>query len=92
MNKSLSFFSFLSRQSTSTVLWCYTGAGHFFKSNLNQLLKLNQTKVPICLIFSNAGALIANRYGFRYLWGRFSTGGGSQVDCGKAGEQESRHR
>jgi flavoprotein len=64
MNKLLSLTSFLSKQSSLTVIWCYTGAGHCFKENFEQIIKLNQDCIPICLIFSEAGALVANRYGF----------------------------
>lgn len=64
MKKTVSFLPFLSQRSTPTVLWCYTGAGHHFKENFEHILKLNRESIPICLIFSDAGALVANRYGF----------------------------
>ncbi len=64
MKNPFSLLSFLSQQSTSTVLWCYTGAGHRFEENFEQILKLNRESIPICFIFSDAGALVANRYGF----------------------------
>ncbi|MHA1330142.1 MAG: flavoprotein, partial [Candidatus Hodarchaeales archaeon] len=48
------------------VLWCITGGGHKFQENLNAFLELTRKSVPIILIFSNAGALVANRYGFFY--------------------------
>ncbi|UCG03101.1 MAG: hypothetical protein JSW11_03745 [Candidatus Heimdallarchaeota archaeon] len=58
------FSSFLSDQTTPSVLWCYTGGGHFYKEIFDQLRKANRESIPICIIFSNAGALVANRYGF----------------------------
>jgi dihydromethanopterin reductase (acceptor) len=55
---------FLYQKSTSAVLWCYTGAGYCFEENFEQIIKLNRESIPICIIFSSAGALVANRYGF----------------------------
>ncbi|MFX0014752.1 MAG: flavoprotein [Promethearchaeota archaeon] len=56
--------SFLFDQTSPSILWCYTGGGHFFDEIFTQILKLNNKSVPICFVFSNAGALVANRYGF----------------------------
>ncbi|MHA2224986.1 MAG: flavoprotein [Candidatus Hodarchaeales archaeon] len=56
--------SFLSNQKSLPILWCYTGGGHFFEENFTELLKINEKSIPICLVFSTAGVLIANRYGF----------------------------
>lgn len=56
--------SFLSHQLKPTVIWCYTGAGYGYKENYNQIINLNRNAIPIIIIFSNAGALVANRYGF----------------------------
>jgi flavoprotein len=64
MKKTFFLLSFLSQQSAPTVLWCYTGAGHRFEENFEQIIKLNRESIPICFIFSDAGALVANRYGF----------------------------
>ncbi|MFX0123149.1 MAG: flavoprotein [Candidatus Hodarchaeota archaeon] len=58
------FSSFLSDQVSPSVLWCYTGGGHFFKEIFDQITKINRESIPICFLFSNAGALVANRYGF----------------------------
>ena len=58
------FSSFLSGQTSPSVLWCYTGGGHFFTEIFNQITKVNRESIPICFVFSNAGALVANRYGF----------------------------
>ncbi|MFW9904617.1 MAG: flavoprotein [Candidatus Thorarchaeota archaeon] len=55
--------SFLSNKSSPSVLWCYTGAGHFFEEIFDLILDLNRNSIPICFVFSNAGALVANRYG-----------------------------
>lgn len=55
---------FLSDQSSPSVLWCYTGGGHFFDEIFAQINRINQESIPICFVFSNAGALVANRYGF----------------------------
>lgn len=56
--------SFLSDQTSPSVLWCYTGGGHFFQEIFGQITKVNRESIPICFVFSNAGALVANRYGF----------------------------
>ena len=55
---------FLSDQASPAILWCYTGGGHFFDEIFVQIKKLNHESIPICFVFSNAGALVANRYGF----------------------------
>ncbi len=55
---------FISDQASPSVLWCYTGGGHFFKEIFEQIMKINHESIPICFVFSNAGALVANRYGF----------------------------
>lgn len=55
---------FLSDQASSAILWCYTGGGHFFDEIFIQIKKINHESIPICFVFSNAGALVANRYGF----------------------------
>jgi len=62
--------SFLSHQSKSTVIWCYTGAGYGYKENYKQIINLNRNAIPIIIIFSNAGALVANRYGFFWNLGQ----------------------
>ncbi len=54
---------FLSNQASSAILWCYTGGGHLFAENLKEMKNVSYTH-PILLLFSNAGALVANRYGF----------------------------
>ncbi len=54
---------FLSNQASNAILWCYTGGGHLFAENLKEMKKISSTH-PIILLFSNAGALVANRYGF----------------------------
>ncbi|MHA2243543.1 MAG: flavoprotein [Candidatus Hodarchaeales archaeon] len=56
--------SFLSDQTSPCLLWCYTGGGHFFDEIFDQIKKINHESIPIWFVFSNAGALIANRYGF----------------------------
>ncbi len=58
------FPHFLYQKSISSVLWCYTGAGYCFEENFEQIIKLNHESIPLCIIFSSAGALVANRYGF----------------------------
>ncbi len=58
------FTSFLSDQTSPSVLWCYTGGGHSFEEIFDQIIRVNRKSVPICFVFSNAGALVANRYGF----------------------------
>lgn len=55
--------SFLSNKSSRAILWCYTGAGHFFDEIFDLIINLNQESIPVCFAFSNAGALVANRYG-----------------------------
>ncbi|MHA1975118.1 MAG: flavoprotein [Candidatus Hodarchaeales archaeon] len=74
-DKSLSEFT-LERMISDTdyypVLWCMTGGGHKFQENLNAFLELTEKSIPIILIFSNAGALVANRYGFFYRIKDFS--------------------
>ena len=55
---------FLTNRSTPFVLWCFTGGGHFFEEILEQIKKVNHESIPISFVFSNAGALVANRYGF----------------------------
>ena len=62
--------SFLFHQSKSTVIWCYTGAGYGYKENYKQIINLNRNAIPIIIIFSNAGALVANRYGFFWNLGQ----------------------
>jgi flavoprotein len=67
MGNKLSLFdpisSFLSDHSSPPILWCYTGAGHFFKETFDLISELNKESIPVCFVFSNAGALVANRYG-----------------------------
>ncbi|UCG90151.1 MAG: hypothetical protein JSU57_00050 [Candidatus Heimdallarchaeota archaeon] len=55
---------FLTNQSTPFILWCYTGGGHFFEEILEQIKKVNHESISIIFVFSSAGALVANRYGF----------------------------
>ena len=51
---------FLSKRA---ILWCYTGGGHLFAENLKEIKRISNN-YPILLLFSSAGALVANRYGF----------------------------
>ncbi|UCE13297.1 MAG: hypothetical protein JSV04_14060 [Candidatus Heimdallarchaeota archaeon] len=55
---------FLSDKTSSSVLWCYTGGGHYFNELFDQLIRINHESIPVCFVFSDAGALVANRYGF----------------------------
>ncbi|MFX0207713.1 MAG: flavoprotein, partial [Candidatus Hodarchaeota archaeon] len=55
---------FSTNHPTPFILWCYTGGGHFFEEILEQIKKVNYEFIPISFVFSNAGALVANRYGF----------------------------
>jgi len=55
--------SFLSDQTSPSIIWCYTGAGHYFEEIFDQIIRINEESIPICFVFSNAGALVANRYG-----------------------------
>jgi flavoprotein len=55
--------SFLSNKSSPAILWCYTGAGYFFDEIFDLIIDLNRESIPVCFVFSNAGALVANRYG-----------------------------
>ncbi|MFX1282515.1 MAG: flavoprotein [Promethearchaeota archaeon] len=57
-------YPFSSNQSTPFILWCYTGGGHFFEEIFEQIRKVNHESISITFVFSNAGALVANRYGF----------------------------
>lgn len=54
---------FLSDKTSSSILWCYTGGGHYFNDLFAQIIKINHEALPICFVFSDAGALVANRYG-----------------------------
>ncbi|MFX1505118.1 MAG: flavoprotein [Promethearchaeota archaeon] len=55
--------SFLSNESSPAILWCYTGGGHYFNEIFDLIIGLNRKSIPVCFVFSNAGALVANRYG-----------------------------
>lgn len=55
--------SFLSNKSSPAIIWCYTGAGHFFNEIFDLIIDLNRKLIPVCFVFSDAGALVANRYG-----------------------------
>ena len=67
MGKKLSLIpqisSFLSDQTSPSIIWCYTGAGHYFEEIFDLLIRVNKKSIPICFVFSKAGALVANRYG-----------------------------
>jgi dihydromethanopterin reductase (acceptor) len=46
------------------IVWCITGGGDFFDENYRVFTHLLSKKYPILTIFSDAGALVYNRYGF----------------------------
>ena len=56
--------SFISTHQENLVVWCLTGGGHFFDENYKVFMKLLSNGQPILAIFSNAGAIVHNRYGF----------------------------
>ncbi|MFX1515995.1 MAG: flavoprotein [Promethearchaeota archaeon] len=55
--------SFLSDQTSPSIIWCYTGAGHYFNEIYDEIIRVNEESIPVCFVFSDAGALVANRYG-----------------------------
>ncbi|MFX0050381.1 MAG: flavoprotein [Candidatus Hermodarchaeota archaeon] len=57
-----SFPSFFD-QEIPPIIWCYTGGGHLYEENFSVIKELIKGPTPVWLIFSEAGALIANRYG-----------------------------
>ncbi len=46
------------------IVWCVTGGGDFFDDNHKLILQLLSKNHPILVVFSNAGAVVYNRYGF----------------------------
>lgn len=47
------------------VVWCFTGGGDLFEENLKAFITLlSKENLPILAIFSRAGALVQNRFGF----------------------------
>ncbi len=64
MSRTPNLPSFLTDESVHVIIWCYTGGGHFFKENYQVIKDLISNSVPLCVIFSQAGAMVANRYGF----------------------------
>jgi len=46
------------------IVWCFTGGGDFFDENYKVFSELLTKGQPILAIFSNAGAIVLNRYGF----------------------------
>jgi len=47
--------------SSKRIAWCITGAGHFLKESVNQLLYLSRHR-PITLILSSSGEEVLNTY------------------------------
>jgi len=67
-NYDLSFNLFISfiRSNDPLILWCYTGGGHYFEENFKTLISILGHSIKVMMVFSNSGALVANRYGFFY--------------------------
>jgi len=60
----LDLTSFISTHQENLVVWCLTGGGDFFDENYEVFTKLLSDGQPILAIFSNAGVVVHNRYGF----------------------------
>ncbi len=56
--------SFISNHRDNLIVWCLTGGGDFFDENYKVFSKLYLEGHPVLAIFSNAGAVVQNRYGF----------------------------
>lgn len=63
--------SFLSSDDP-VILWCYTGGGHHFEENFKTLLSILDYSIKVLMVFSNSGALVANRYGFFYEFQKYT--------------------
>jgi len=55
---------FISTHQEKLIVWCLTGGGDFYDENYKVFTKLLSEGQPILAIFSNAGAIVFNRYGF----------------------------
>jgi dihydromethanopterin reductase (acceptor) len=60
----LDLASFILTHQDNLIVWCLTGGGDFFDENFKMFSKLYLEGHPILAIFSNAGAVVQNRYGF----------------------------
>ncbi|WP_455465096.1 flavoprotein [Candidatus Hodarchaeum mangrovi] len=67
-NYDLSFTHMISfiHSNDPLILWCYTGGGHHFEENFRALISILDYSIKVLMVFSNSGALVANRYGFFY--------------------------
>ena len=60
----ISLSAFVASYGQNLVIWCLTGGGDLFEENSKVFFKLVEENHPVLAIFSNAGALVQNRYGF----------------------------
>ncbi|MHA1206001.1 MAG: flavoprotein [Candidatus Hodarchaeales archaeon] len=65
--------SFISLHKENLIVWCLTGGGDFFDENYKVFTKLLSEGQPMLAIFSNAGAIVHNRYGFFWNLARLSS-------------------
>ena len=56
--------SFISLHKENLIVWCLTGGGDFFDENYKVFTQLLSEGQPMLAIFSSAGAIVQNRYGF----------------------------
>ena len=60
----ISLSAFVATHGQDLIIWCLTGGGDLFEENYETFCKLIEENYPVLAIFSNAGALVHNRYGF----------------------------
>jgi dihydromethanopterin reductase (acceptor) len=60
----LDLTSFISIHRDNLIVWCLTGGGDLFEENFKVFSNLYLEGHPILAIFSSAGAVVQNRYGF----------------------------
>ncbi|MHA1940305.1 MAG: flavoprotein [Candidatus Hodarchaeales archaeon] len=63
--------TFVATHNEKLIIWCLTGGGDLFEENYRAFKDLLEKKYTIIAVFSNAGALIYNRYGFFWEMSKF---------------------